>query len=131
MLKSEKEKIVAELAEKLKDTPTLFVADYRGAEIRNFCIESMERGLRKFQRWREVFLEFTYVLLRAFDLIRRQRAEDSLHRFDFRHAMAKHHDVVSGLEAESNGVVQPITRQNRAHIEIVSHNQAFETKFVA
>ena len=33
MLKSEKEKIVAELAEKLKDTPTLFVADYRGLSV--------------------------------------------------------------------------------------------------
>ncbi len=45
--------------------------------------------------------------------------------------MAKHHDVVSGLEAEANGVVQSISRQNRAHVEIVSHDQTFETKFVA
>src|SRR4051794_5154420 len=33
MLKSDKEKIVAELTEKLKDTPTLFVADYRGLSV--------------------------------------------------------------------------------------------------
>ena len=71
------------------------------------------------------------VLLRAFDLIRRQAAKNLVHRFNFRDAMAKHHYVISRLEAEANGVVQPITRQNRAHVEIVSHDQAFETKFVA
>jgi hypothetical protein len=70
-------------------------------------------------------------LLRPFDLIERQGAKDSLYRFNFRDAMANHHDVVSGLEAEANGIVQSITRQNRAHVEIVTHDQAFESKFVA
>src|SRR6478672_10093015 len=47
MLKSEKEKIVAELAEKLKDTPTLFVADYRGlsvTEIDDLRTKMIEHG---------------------------------------------------------------------------------------
>ena len=52
-------------------------------------------------------------------------------RFDFRDAMAKHHYVISGLETEANGFVQSILDQNRAHVEIVSHNQAVESKFVA
>ena len=49
MLKSEKEKIVAELAEKLKDTPTLFVADYRGlsvTEIDDLRTKLIEQGAR-------------------------------------------------------------------------------------
>jgi len=49
MLKSEKEKIVAELAEKLKDTPTLFVADYRGlsvTEIDDLRTKMIEHGAR-------------------------------------------------------------------------------------
>jgi large subunit ribosomal protein L10 len=33
MLKAEKERIVAELADRLKATPTLFVADYRGLSV--------------------------------------------------------------------------------------------------
>jgi large subunit ribosomal protein L10 len=33
MLKAEKERIVAELTERLKETPTLFVADYRGLSV--------------------------------------------------------------------------------------------------
>ena len=33
MLKAEKERIVAELAERLKSTQTLFVADYRGLSV--------------------------------------------------------------------------------------------------
>src|SRR3982751_6689591 len=45
--------------------------------------------------------------------------------------MAKHHYVVSGFEAEANGIVQTISDQNRTHVEIVSHNQTFETKFLA
>src|SRR4051812_1445939 len=49
MLKSEKEKIVAELTEKLKDTPTLFVADYRGlsvTEIDDLRTKVIEHGAR-------------------------------------------------------------------------------------
>src|SRR6478672_12388608 len=49
MLKSEKEKIVAELAEKLKATPTLFVADYRGLsvpEIDDLRTKLIEHGAR-------------------------------------------------------------------------------------
>src|SRR4051812_6504948 len=49
MLKSEKEKIVAELTEKLKDTPTLFVADYRGlsvTEIDDLRTKVIEHGAK-------------------------------------------------------------------------------------
>ena len=49
MLKSEKERIVAELAERLKSTPTLFVADYRGlsvTEIDDLRTKLIERGAR-------------------------------------------------------------------------------------
>ena len=49
MLKSEKERIVAELTEKLKDTPTLFVADYRGlsvTEIDDLRTKLIEQGAR-------------------------------------------------------------------------------------
>jgi large subunit ribosomal protein L10 len=49
MLKSEKERIVAELAERLKQTPTLFVADYRGlsvTEIDDLRTKLIEHGAR-------------------------------------------------------------------------------------
>jgi large subunit ribosomal protein L10 len=49
MLKSEKERIVAELAERLKQTPTLFVADYRGlsvTEIDDLRTMLIEHGAR-------------------------------------------------------------------------------------
>jgi large subunit ribosomal protein L10 len=49
VLKAEKERIVAELAEKLKATPTLFVADYRGlsvTEIDDLRTKLIEHGAR-------------------------------------------------------------------------------------
>src|SRR5438105_2473412 len=49
MLKSEKERIVAELAERLKTTQTLFVADYRGlsvTEIDDLRTKLVESGAR-------------------------------------------------------------------------------------
>src|SRR5947207_8608503 len=49
MLRSEKERIVAELAERLKRTQTLFVADYRGlsvAEIDDLRTKLIEHGAR-------------------------------------------------------------------------------------
>src|SRR6266508_868743 len=49
MLKSEKERIVAELATRLKETPTLFVADYRGlsvTEIDDLRTKLIEHGAR-------------------------------------------------------------------------------------
>jgi large subunit ribosomal protein L10 len=49
MLKAEKERIVAELAERLKSTQTLFVADYRGLsvpEIDDLRTKLIEHGAR-------------------------------------------------------------------------------------
>ena len=49
MLKSDKEKIVAELVERLKATPTLFVTDYRGlsvTEIDELRTKLIEAGAR-------------------------------------------------------------------------------------
>jgi large subunit ribosomal protein L10 len=49
MLKQEKERIVAELAERLKSTQTLFVADYRGlsvTEIDDLRTKRIEHGAR-------------------------------------------------------------------------------------
>ena len=49
MLKSDKERIVAELAERLRSTPTLFVADYRGltvTEIDDLRTKLVEPGAR-------------------------------------------------------------------------------------
>jgi large subunit ribosomal protein L10 len=49
MLKAEKERIVAELAKRLKDTQTLFVADYRGlsvGEIDDLRTKLIEHGGR-------------------------------------------------------------------------------------
>jgi large subunit ribosomal protein L10 len=49
MLKAEKERIVEELTERLKSTPTLFVADYRGlsvAEIDELRTKVLESGAR-------------------------------------------------------------------------------------
>ena len=49
MLRSDKERIVAELAEKLRATPTLFVADYRGlsvTEIDELRTKLIEHGAR-------------------------------------------------------------------------------------
>jgi large subunit ribosomal protein L10 len=49
MLRAEKERIVAELAERLRQTPTLFVADYRGlsvTEIDDLRTKLIEHGAR-------------------------------------------------------------------------------------
>jgi large subunit ribosomal protein L10 len=49
MLKADKERIVAELAERLRSTPTLFVADYRGlsvTEIDDLRTKLIEHGAR-------------------------------------------------------------------------------------
>ena len=49
MLKSDKERVVTELAERLKSTPTLFVADYRGlsvTEIDDLRTKLIEHGAR-------------------------------------------------------------------------------------
>src|ERR1700747_3068787 len=83
------------------DPAGFFFTDHGSAEIRNFSIDLLKGALREFLRWGEVLLEITHVLLRAFNLIGRQGAKDSLYRFNFRDSMAKHHDVVSGLQTEA------------------------------
>src|ERR1700745_2066476 len=46
--------------------PAGFVfTDYGSVEIRDFCVDLLKGALREFLRWREVFLEVIYVLLRA------------------------------------------------------------------
>jgi Ribosomal protein L10 len=49
MLKADKERIVEELTARLKDTPTLFVADYRGlsvTEIDDLRTKLIEHGAK-------------------------------------------------------------------------------------
>src|SRR6266853_773626 len=74
---------------------SFFAANDDTTEFRDFFVDRMKRALGEFLRGREVLLKISYVSLGAFDLICRQGAKDSLDRFDFRHAMAQHHYVVS------------------------------------
>src|SRR5215471_18930037 len=87
------------------DNVKVLLTDDGTAEISNFPVDLIEGALREFVRWRKIFLKLAYELLRALDLIRRQRAKNSVHRLDFRYAMAKHHNVVSSLEAKANGLI--------------------------
>src|SRR5262249_20054692 len=79
---------------------------YHGcAEICNFSVDLMKRALGEFIRWRKVLLKVAYFFLRAFDLIGRQGTKDPVYRFNFRHAMAKHQNVVSCVDGEANDFV--------------------------
>ena len=71
------------------------------------------------------------VLQCTIDLILRQRGKDSLHVVDLGNAMADHRQVVSCRDGQANCVLEPIPSEDRAHIEIVCHDEAIETEFVA
>ena len=59
------------------NSTSFFFADHGSTKIRNFSIDLLEGALEERVRWREIFLEFAYVFLRAFDLIGRQPAKNS------------------------------------------------------
>ena len=98
--------------------------------MRDFLIDLLKRLLREFMRRRNVFLKFTYVLLRAFDLSGRQSPKDSVHRFDFGHTMA---NITIRFRPRSPGEsCRPNDNPSELHpYRDRRHDQTIETQFVA
>ena len=42
------------------------------------------------------------------------------------HAMANHEEVIADLNAEAHGFIKSVVVQNRAHVEVVRHDETFE-----
>ena len=88
---------------------TLFLGflftDHDVAEIRDFLVDLLKGVFRELLGGERFFFKLAYVLLCAFDYTGRQRSKNLVHRFDFGLTMAKHHDIVPGLETEANGIV--------------------------
>lgn len=45
--------------------------------------------------------------------------------------MANHEEVIADLNAEAHGFIEPVVVQNRAHVEVVSHDKSFEAHVFA
>src|SRR6266403_962270 len=74
-----------------------FLADYGYPKLADFVINFAESGFGKLVRRRYLPFDTRDVAQSAIDLVRWQRPENSVHGFDFRNAMANHHDVVTGI----------------------------------
>jgi hypothetical protein len=108
-----------------------FFAERGDPQFPNFVVDLAERGFGKFVRRLHCFLEFRDAAERAISLVARQRVQNLANVFDFRNAMTNHHEIVSGVDRETNRVLQTVSVQDRSHVEIVGHDEAVETEFVA
>src|ERR1700730_8824262 len=109
--------------------PRRFFAKNGDAQIPDFIVDLAEGGLGKFVRKRELFLEASYAGERAIDLVARQIAENAMDVRDLGNAMANHREVVPGRNRETDRVLEAKAVENRAHVEIVGHDQAFKAQF--
>ena len=50
---------------------------------------------------------------------------------DRRNAMADHGEIVSGADGAANGFFEAVLVQDRAHVQVVGHDEAIEAKLVA
>src|SRR6266446_1727803 len=106
-------------------------AQRRDAKFPNFIVDLAKGGFRKFVRRRHRFLELRDARKRAADLFGRQRFQNLANIFDFRNPMTNHYQIVASGDREPNGLFQSVSIQDRAHVEIVGHDQAVESEFVA
>ena len=61
----------------------------------------------------------------------RQPPQRRMHFVDRGHAMTDHRQIVPGRERQLNRFVEIVFIQDRAHIEIVGHDQTVEPEFFA
>ena len=53
-----------------------------------------------------------------------------MHIFDFGNAMANHRQVVSRRNSQTNCFLEPVAGKNRAHVQIVGHDEIAELEFI-
>ena len=107
-----------------------FGAENGDAEVENFSIDGME-GFQAEGCWGG---ELGFATRDGFE----SGIEFFAHRIDgfFRcgrhfHAMAYHEEVIADLDAEAHGFIKSVVVQNRAHVEIVCHDETFEAHALA
>src|SRR5439155_1874195 len=108
-----------------------FRSKHRDAQVPDFIVDLAKGGFGKFVRRCEGFLEANHAGERAIDLIAGQTAEDAMDVLDLWNAMANHGEIVSGRNRETNRVLEAVSIENRAHVEIVRHGETIEAEFFA
>src|SRR5713101_8938147 len=101
------------------------------AQVPNLVVDLAKCRLGELVRRRYLFLEAFDTFLCALDLIGRQSPQNSVYVFDFRNAMTDHGQIVSSPDGEPNCFFQSVTVQDRAHVEIIGHDQSIEAEFLA
>src|SRR5207247_5880902 len=110
--------------------PGAFVPENSDTQVPNLIVDLMELGFRKFVRRRKFVFETRNAAQRAVNLIRRQRAQNSMHVFDFRNAMADHGEVISRSNPQANRVFEFVPGENSDHITLVGHNKTFASELL-
>ena len=108
-----------------------FFAENGDAQVPDFVVDLAKSGFGKFVRRRELSLETRDTRKRAIDLIARQFGKNLLGLVDFRNPMTNHRQIVSRLDGAANCFLEAVLIQDRAHIEVVGHDQTIEAHFFA
>src|SRR5260370_15295466 len=83
-------------------------AESGDAKFPNLFVDLAERAFGKFV-WRlHLFLEFRYARERSLSLLTRQRLQNLANVFDFRNPMTDHYQVISGVDGDTNRVLQTV-----------------------
>jgi hypothetical protein len=82
-----------------------FFAENGQPQVPNFIVDVAKGDFGESVWWSQFRFKTRNIIQGGIDLIRRELAENSTHRFNFRNAMANHHYVVSGVDSKTNGIV--------------------------
>src|SRR6266446_5604731 len=105
------------------------LAQRRDPQVPNLIVDFPESRILKSAGRRELCFETGNIGQRAIRFCAWQFSEDAMNISDFRNAMADHRQIVSGADGEANRFFEPVLVQDRAHVEIVRHDQTIEAKF--
>src|ERR1700730_12483850 len=111
--------------------PGPFLAENGNAQIPDFIVDLAEGGFGKFMSRREFFLEACDAGERAIDLAAGQSTKDAMDVLDLGNAMTNHREVVPGRNRETDRVLESKTIENRAHVEIVGHDETLKADVFA
>src|SRR5437764_13850054 len=108
-----------------------FFAECCNAEVPNLVVDLAKGGFGKLMRRLHRFLELRDAGERAISLFARQRFQNLANVLDLRNAMAHDYQVISRVDRQANRLLETVSVQDSAHVEIVGHDEAVESEFFA
>ncbi len=108
-----------------------FFAEGRDAQIPDFFVDGFEVAFRE-RKWGGKFLPEGMDVFQSAINLGGGAIRDGIYNAGSQlDAVAEHEEIISGGESKAHGFLESVMIENGAHIKVVRHDEALESKFAA